>query len=126
MLRDGINGAVRRVPVWGLYILCALPAPWLFWRALTGGLGPEPIKALEQALGLWALQFLVAVLCVTPLRRFTGINLLRFRRALGLMVAYYAMAHLLVWLVQTLYLLVYLSNFDQYGRAAQQQQQQWE
>jgi methionine sulfoxide reductase heme-binding subunit len=99
MLRDGINGAVRRVPVWGLYIICALPAPWLFWRALTGGLGPEPIKALEQALGLWALQFLIAVLCVTPLRRFTGINLLRFRRALGLMVAYYAMAHLLVWLV---------------------------
>ena len=34
--------------------------------------------------------------------------------------------HLLVWLVQTLYLLVYLSNFDQYGRAAQQQPQQWE
>ena len=32
--------------------------------------------------------------------------------------------HLLVWLVQTLYLLVYLSNFDQNDRAARQQQPQ--
>jgi len=36
---------------------------------------------------------------VTPLRRFTGISLIRFRRLLGLLAFYYISMHLLVWLV---------------------------
>lgn len=59
----------------------------------------EPIKALEHELGELALKFLVAGLAVTPLRRFTGINLLKFRRAIGLIAFYYVSCHLLVWLV---------------------------
>ena len=34
---------------------------------------------------------------MTPLRRLLGVNLLRFRRALGLMVFFFVLAHLLVW-----------------------------
>ena len=41
------------------------------------------MKVLERSLGLWALQFLVLGLAITPLRRLTGISLLRYRRALG-------------------------------------------
>lgn len=97
-LPERINRGCRRVPPWLLYVLGALPAVWFLYLGLTGGLGAEPIKALEQALGEVALQLLVAVLAITPLRRFAGINLLRFRRAIGLLMFFYVAAHLLVWL----------------------------
>lgn len=95
----GLNTYVRRVPTWVVYLGLALPAPWLLYLGLTGGLGPEPIKALEHELGLWALWLLIAGLCVTPLRRHAGLNLLKYRRALGLMAFYYVTLHLLTWLV---------------------------
>ncbi|MGB1388975.1 MAG: protein-methionine-sulfoxide reductase heme-binding subunit MsrQ [Paracoccaceae bacterium] len=94
-----INGWARRVPTWPMYILCLLPAPWLFWLGLTGGLGVEPIKELEHEYGELALQFLVAGLCISPLRRFAGLNLLKFRRMLGLAAYTYVSLHLLVWLL---------------------------
>ncbi|WP_425074238.1 protein-methionine-sulfoxide reductase heme-binding subunit MsrQ [Sagittula sp. S175] len=95
----GLNTYVRRVPTWVVYLGLAVPAPWLLYLGLTGGLGPEPIKALEHELGLWALWLLIAGLCVTPLRRHAGLNLLKYRRALGLMAFYYVTLHLLTWLV---------------------------
>lgn len=99
MLAERVNGAVRRVPVWLVYVAGLLPAPWFLYLGLTGGLGVEPIKALEHELGLFALQLLVAGLAITPLRRFAGINLLRFRRAIGVLAFTYVALHLLVWLV---------------------------
>lgn len=93
------NGALRRVPTVIVYALGLLPAPWLFWLALTGGLGPDPAKALEHRYGELSLQFLVATLAVTPLRRLTGLSLLRFRRALGLIGFAYVCLHLIVWLL---------------------------
>jgi sulfoxide reductase heme-binding subunit YedZ len=98
-LAQGINGALRRVPTWPVYVVGALPPVWFLWLGLTGGLGVEPIKELEHRLGLLALQMLIATLAITPLRRFTGVNLIRFRRALGLLTFYYVVCHLLVWLV---------------------------
>lgn len=105
MLVDGLNRAARRVPTWVVYLALALPAPWFFWQGLTGGLGVEPIKALEHEYGELALKLLIAGLCVTPLRRFAGLNLLKFRRAIGLMAFYYVTAHLLVWLLLDVQLL---------------------
>ena len=99
MIAARINALARRVPTAAIYILCALPVPVLFYMGATGGLGPEPIKALEQELGKIALQLLVAGLAITPLRRIAGINLLRFRRALGLMAFFHVVVHLLVWAV---------------------------
>jgi sulfoxide reductase heme-binding subunit YedZ len=93
------NGSLRRVPVSIVYALGLMPAPWLFWLALTGGLGPDPAKALEHRYGELALQLLVAALAVTPLRRWTGLSLLRFRRALGLLAFAYVCMHLAVWLI---------------------------
>jgi methionine sulfoxide reductase heme-binding subunit len=93
------NGALRRLPVWPVYVLGALPPVWFFYLGLTGGLGVEPIKELEHRLGEIALQALILALAVTPLRRFTGVSLLRFRRAIGLLAFYYVACHLLVWLV---------------------------
>ncbi len=94
-----INAALRRVPVWPVYALGALPPFWFLYLGLTGGLGVEPITELEHRLGEIGLQALIAALAVTPVRRFTGVSLLRFRRAIGLVAFYYIACHLLVWLV---------------------------
>ena len=96
---DAVNGALRRVPTWVLYILYLLPVPYLLYLAQTGGLGREPIKALEHELGEIALQLLIIGLTITPLRRHVGLNLLKFRRAIGLLAFLYVALHLLVWLV---------------------------
>ncbi|UWQ54033.1 protein-methionine-sulfoxide reductase heme-binding subunit MsrQ [Leisingera caerulea] len=93
------NQLVRRLPVWPVYLLGALPAPWLFYLGLTGGLGVEPIKALEHEYGELALQLLILTLAISPLRRLLGLNLLKFRRAIGLLCFFYVLCHLLVWLV---------------------------
>jgi sulfoxide reductase heme-binding subunit YedZ len=62
-------------------------------------LGADPQKTLERLLGLWALRFLILTLAVTPLRRIGGPNLVRYRRAMGLLVFYYALLHLTVYMV---------------------------
>ena len=99
MLVDRINNTARKLPAWALYVVMPLPALWFLYLGLTGGLGAEPIKALEHELGEVALQILIAGLAITPLRRHLGINLLKFRRAIGLMAFLYVFLHLLVWLV---------------------------
>ncbi len=95
---DRINAAIRAVPPRLLYIVAPLPAAWWLYLGLTGGLGPEPIKALEHELGKFALQLLIAGLAVTPLRRHLGINLMKHRRAIGVVAFFYVLLHLLVWL----------------------------
>ena len=93
-----INSVARHIPPTAIYIAGALPAFWFLYLGLTGGLGVEPIKALDHELGLMGLKLYVVVLAVTPLRNLTGISLFRIRRALGLLVFYYITLHLLVWL----------------------------
>ncbi len=93
-----LNGWLRKIPVWPFYIVGFVPAVWWVYLGVTGGLGPNPVKALEHALGLTALQFLIASLCVTPLLRLTRINLIRFRRMIGLMAFYYVLLHFAVYL----------------------------
>ncbi|HMO06334.1 MAG TPA: protein-methionine-sulfoxide reductase heme-binding subunit MsrQ [Paracoccaceae bacterium] len=97
MFAARLNAGLRPVPAWVLYPLGALPALWLFWLALTGGLGVDPVKTLERELGLIGLQLIVAGLAVTPLRRFTGVSLVRFRRAIGVLAFAYVALHLAVW-----------------------------
>ncbi|MFN3938170.1 MAG: protein-methionine-sulfoxide reductase heme-binding subunit MsrQ [Gemmobacter sp.] len=96
-LAGTINNALRPVPVVAVWALGALPALWLAAQAVQGNLGIDPVKRIEHALGLHALQFLILSLAVTPLRRFAGINLIRFRRALGLLAFTYVGLHLTVW-----------------------------
>jgi len=94
-----INGALRRLPAWSLYVVGVVPIVWLFWAGITGRLGVEPVEAIEHRLGLWGLWLLIAGLCVTPIRRLTGVSLIRFRRAIGVTAFFYILAHMLVWLV---------------------------
>ncbi|WP_223424163.1 protein-methionine-sulfoxide reductase heme-binding subunit MsrQ [Tateyamaria pelophila] len=96
---DTINRLARKVPTAAIYIVCLIPVPVLLYLGVTGGLGREPIKALEHELGEIALQLLIAGLCITPLRRFLGLNLIKFRRTLGVLAFTYVSLHLLVWAV---------------------------
>lgn len=103
-LPQRINGALRVVPAWVLYPLGLLPVIWLFWQGAAGSLGADPVKAVERELGLLGLQLIVAGLCISPLRWVTGINLIRYRRAVGLVAFFYVALHLAVWVVLDLQL----------------------
>jgi sulfoxide reductase heme-binding subunit YedZ len=94
-----LNGALRKLPPWTLYVVGAAWGAWLFWLGLTGGLGAEPITELEHRYGELAINLLVAGLAVTPLRRYLGLNLMPFRRAIGVLTFFFVLAHLLVWAV---------------------------
>src|SRR5690349_7134925 len=82
-----------------IYILGMLPAVSTFYFAVMEQLGADPQKTLERTLGLWALRFLIAGLAITPLRRLGGPNLVRYRRAVGLLAFYYAALHLSTYLL---------------------------
>jgi sulfoxide reductase heme-binding subunit YedZ len=91
--------SLPQIPKIAVYIVGFVPAVWLFYEGVNDRLGADPMRYLEQALGLWALRFLIASLTVTPLRQLFNVNLLRYRRALGLLAFYYAALHLLTYLV---------------------------
>jgi sulfoxide reductase heme-binding subunit YedZ len=91
--------ALPQVPKILVYIVGFVPAAWLFYAGVMDQLGADPMRYLEQALGLWALRFLIATLAITPLRQLFSINLLRYRRAIGLLAFYYAALHLITYLV---------------------------
>lgn len=91
--------ALPQVPKITIYLVGFVPAVWLFYAGVTDQLGADPMRYLEQALGEWALRFLLATLAITPLRQILSINLLRYRRAIGLLAFYYAALHLLTYVV---------------------------
>ncbi|OYW56608.1 MAG: sulfoxide reductase heme-binding subunit YedZ [Rhodobacterales bacterium 32-66-7] len=95
-MMDRVNAFARRVPTWVVYGLGVVPLAFLVWGAVAGDLGVDPVKAIEKRLGLLGLQFLLASLAITPLRR-VGLNLIRFRRALGLLAFGYVSLHLVAW-----------------------------
>ena len=91
--------ALPQIPKLVVYIVGLIPAVWLFYEGVNDRLGADPMRYLEQSLGLWALRFLIATLAVTPLRQILNVNLLRYRRAIGLLAFYYAALHLTTYLV---------------------------
>lgn len=90
-----------------LHALALAPMALLAWRirlvwteADIDALGPDPVAAIEHALGLWALRLLLLTLAVSPLRQLTGRPvLLQFRRMLGLYAFAYASLHFAAYLV---------------------------
>jgi sulfoxide reductase heme-binding subunit YedZ len=99
------GGGARRLllganpPRRAIYILGMMPACWSLYLGVADELGADPQKTLERLLGLWALRFLIICLAITPLRRMGGPNLVRFRRAVGLLAFYYACLHVTVYVL---------------------------
>ena len=91
---DRINRFVRRVPTWSVYVLGVLPAAWVIYSGLSA---IDPVRDIEWGLGLWAVRLLIATLFISPLR-WIGLNLLRFRRQLGLVAFAYVVLHFAAWL----------------------------
>ncbi len=91
---DTINRFAKRVPTWVIYLLGLLPAAWVIWGGLSA---IDPVRHIEWGLGLWAVRLLIATLFISPLR-WVGLNLLRFRRQLGLVAFAYVVLHFTAWL----------------------------
>ena len=90
-----VNQTARRIPAYTIYIAGIALAAWVIYSALAT---PDPAKVLERVLGTRGLQILIATLCITPLRWY-GVNLLKFRRALGLMGFMFITLHFLTWML---------------------------
>lgn len=81
-----------------VFISSLLPLFWLMWKALTDGLGANPVEKAIHRTGDWTLNFLMITLSITPLRNITGWAWLsRFRRMTGLFAFFYASLHFLTY-----------------------------
>ncbi len=83
-----------------LFLLCLSPTLWLIWLAISNQLGANPVETLTHQSGLWTLRFLLLSLAITPLCTLTGWRFpKRLRRMLGLYTFFYALLHLLIYLI---------------------------
>lgn len=88
------NSVLRR---WML-VLSLLPLVWLMNDVAADHLGSNPIEALHIRLGDWALRFLLLTLAITPIQsisRWRGMS--EFRQLFGLLSAFYATLHVMVY-----------------------------
>jgi sulfoxide reductase heme-binding subunit YedZ len=79
-----------------LWAACLAPLGLLVLQALGyfGSLGANPVEQVLNVCGKSGLNLLMLTLCITPLRRSTGINrLISFRRLLGLFAFFYLALH---------------------------------
>ena len=91
---------IRRVAKPILWVAGLAPLGWLVYAFLTGNLEAEPVKGMEHFTGRTAIIILFLTLCITPVRRLTGINaLVKVRRLIGLFAFFYALLHFSIFLV---------------------------
>jgi sulfoxide reductase heme-binding subunit YedZ len=84
-----------------VFLGCLGPALVLTWKGFHDGLGANPIDVITRTTGRWTLNFLLITLCVTPVRKLSGLSwLIKFRRMLGDYAFFYGCLHLMtyVWL----------------------------
>jgi methionine sulfoxide reductase heme-binding subunit len=93
---DRITRAVRPF----LYLAAAGPLLYIVTAFARDRVDGDEVKFIQHVTGTTALVSLFLTLTVTPLRRFTGLNaLITVRRFLGLTAFWYAVLHLLSYLV---------------------------
>lgn len=84
---------MTKVALWGA---CLAPLGLLVLQGFGyfGSLGANPVEQVLNVCGKTGLNLLMLTLCVTPIRRSTGINkLISFRRPLGLFAFFYLALH---------------------------------
>lgn len=80
-------------------VLASVPLLILMAGIARQSLGPDPGQKVTESLGIAAFQLLIATLCMTPLRRWTGwAGWVRIRRMLGLFAFSYALLHVFAFL----------------------------
>ena len=66
---------VKRIIKPAVFIASLIPAVWLVLMATNlvgGGLGANPIEAIQDWLGVWALRFILLTLAISPASQLTG------------------------------------------------------
>lgn len=94
-----INYRVRSIRISYVYLLLTLPLIILISELFLGKLGVDPMRRIEETLGITALNLLIVTLVLAPLSKLTAINFIRLRRSIGLMSFFYICLHLLTWLM---------------------------
>lgn len=100
-----------------IFFLALIPLVFIVYKTLTSQLGADPAKTIVLFTGEWAIYFLFITLAVTPLRRMANFKNLHFRwlqihrRMLGLFTLFYAILHVLAFLVFILGL-----DFSRFGK----------
>jgi sulfoxide reductase heme-binding subunit YedZ len=90
--------------------LC-LPALELAWRWYTDDLGARPVTVATHATGDWAVVFLMLSLAMTPARVLLDwMPLIHIRRRIGVAAALYAVAHLLIYVLDQKWNLVVVAT----------------
>ena len=69
------------------------------YRLIYRKLGIDPVETMMTITGTWALRFLLITLAITTIRKQFGINFIKYRRMLGIFVAFYALLHLLIYVI---------------------------
>jgi sulfoxide reductase heme-binding subunit YedZ len=83
-----------------LFAAAVSPIFWIGFALVTDRVDGDQVKFIQHVTGTTVLVSLFATLSVTPLRRLTGVNeLVRVRRLIGLTAFWYALVHLLTYLV---------------------------
>lgn len=100
-----------------IFAVSLIPLVWIVYKTLANQLGADPAKTIVLFTGEWTIYFLFITLAVTPLRRLINFNNLHFRwlqihrRMLGLFTLFYAILHVLAFLVFILGL-----DFSRFGK----------
>ena len=87
----------RSLPVPLVYFLLLVPIPLYFFLGVANWLGPDPLRYLEHKYGELGLIFLLATLSISLILRYSKINLVKFRRCIGLVSFYYAVSHICIY-----------------------------
>jgi sulfoxide reductase heme-binding subunit YedZ len=83
-----------------IFAVSLLPLLFIVYKTITNQLGADPAKAIVLFTGTWAFYFLLITLSVSPLKRLANQSwLMAHRRMLGLFTLFYAIAHLLSYLI---------------------------
>ena len=81
-----------------IFFLSSIPFIIIIAKIFLDKLGPEPIKEITHHTGEWTLLFLVFTLLMSPLKRFTNLNIwISIRRMLGLFAFFYASLHMFTY-----------------------------
>ena len=81
-----------------IFFLSSIPFIIIIAKIFLDQLGPEPIKEITHHTGEWTLLLLVFTLSMSPLKRFTNLNIwISIRRMLGLFAFFYASLHMFTY-----------------------------
>ncbi|MDR7089083.1 protein-methionine-sulfoxide reductase heme-binding subunit MsrQ [Cellvibrio fibrivorans] len=100
-----------------IFFLALIPLVFIVYKTLANQLGADPAKTIVLFTGEWTIYFLFITLAVTPLRRLVNFTNFHFRwlqihrRMLGLFTLFYAILHVLAFLVFILGL-----DFSRFGK----------